>query len=153
MTSVFPFVDQGPRTAIVEAIVDNPGRRFLSGQYVQMQFVTGERAEALTVPRAAVSRMGGKTTVWVVKDGRAEPREVTTGLESPQRVEITRGLTGDERVIARGHEGLYAGARVAEASGAADAPTQKTMPETPEKPVSPGPSRDKDGPGMPGMRH
>jgi multidrug efflux pump subunit AcrA (membrane-fusion protein) len=153
VTSVFPFVDQGPRTAVVEAIVDNSGRRFVSGQYVQMEFVTGERAEALTVPRSAVSRMGGKTTVWVVKDGRAEPREVTTGLESPQRVEISRGLTGDERVIARGHEGLYAGARVAETSGAVDAPTQKTMPETPEKPASPEPSRDKGGPGMPGMRH
>lgn len=153
VTSVFPFVDQGPRTAVVEAVVDNPGRRFLPGQYVQMEFVTGERAEALTVPRGAVARMGGKATVWVVKDGRAEPREVTTGLESPQRIEIARGLTGDERVIARGHEGLYAGARVAEASGAADAPTQKTMPETPEKPASPGTPRDKGEPGMPGMRH
>ena len=152
MTSVFPFVDPGPRTAVVEAVVDNPGRRFLSGQYVQMEFVTGERAGALTVLRAAVSRMGGKTTVWVVQDGRAEPREVTTGLESPERIEITRGLRGDERVIARGHEGLYAGARVAEASGGADAPTQKTMPRRREA-GSPGPSRDKGGPGMPGMRH
>jgi hypothetical protein len=32
-------------------------------------------------------------------------------------VEIVRGLTGSERVVARGHEGLYAGARVREATG------------------------------------
>ena len=137
VTSVFPFVDQGPRTAVVEAVVDNSGRRLLPGQYVQMEFVTGERAEALTVPRGAVARMGGKATVWVVKDGRAEPREVTTGLEGPERIEIARGLTGDERVIARGHDGLYAGARVVDVGGT--------------KPASSGAQSEKDIPGMPGM--
>jgi multidrug efflux pump subunit AcrA (membrane-fusion protein) len=144
VTSVFPFVDQGPRTAVVEAVVENAGRRFLPGQYVQIEFVTGERSDALTVPRGVVSRLGGKATVWVVKDGRAEPREVATGLENPDRVEISRGLSGDERVIVRGHEGLYAGARVADVSGAAPAPKKSgtddtTMPGMkmpPEKPVT-----------------
>jgi RND family efflux transporter MFP subunit len=124
VTAVFPFVDQGPRTAVVEAIVDNAGRRFLPGQYVSMRFVTGERDGALAVPRTAVVRMGGKTTVWVLDGDRAQPREVTTGLDNPERVEIVTGLAGPERVVARGHEGLYAGARVVDAAapGAAPAP-------------------------------
>ena len=113
VTSVFPFVDQGARTAVVEAIVQNDGRRLLPGQYVQMQFVTGERADALTVPRGAVARMGGKASVWVLKgEDQVEPVEVTTGLENPERVEILKGLEGGERVVTRGHEGLYAGAQV-----------------------------------------
>jgi len=139
VTAVFPFVDQGPRTAVVEAVVDNPGRRFLPGQYVTMQFVTGERAAALTVPARAVSRMGPKATVWTVKEDRAEPRTVTTGLEGPDRVEIAQGLTGDERVIVQGHEGLYAGARIRDISGAGPA-----APEPGEAP--------KAMPGMPGMK-
>jgi multidrug efflux pump subunit AcrA (membrane-fusion protein) len=122
VTSVFPFVDQGPRTAVVEATFENAGRRFLPGQYVTMQFVTGERSGALAVPVHAVTRMGGQATVWVVREGRAEPRPVTVGLEGSDRVEITQGLTGDERVIVRGHEGLYAGARVSDtATSARDA--------------------------------
>ena len=133
VTSVFPFVDQGPRTAVVEAVVDNRDRRLLPGQYVAMQLVTGERADALTVPRGAVARLGGAAKVWVVSDGRAEPREVTTGLEGPERVEVIRGLTGSERVVARGHEGLYAGARVREtptAGGAgARAPAAPARPD------------------------
>jgi multidrug efflux pump subunit AcrA (membrane-fusion protein) len=124
VTSVFPFVDQGPRTAVVEAMVDNAGRRLLPGQYITMQFVTGERSDALSVPRGAVRRLGGKASVWVVQDGRVQLREVTTGLESPERVEITRGLTEGERVVARGHEGLYAGARVAEVSAPAAPPAE-----------------------------
>ena len=119
VTSVFPFVDQGPRTAVVEAIVDNRDRRLLPGQYVTVTFVTGERPDALTVPRGAVARLGGAARIWVVADGRAEPREVMTGFEGQERVEITRGLIGSERVVARGHENLYAGARVSDVTDSA----------------------------------
>lgn len=139
VTSVFPFVDQGPRTAVVEALVDNTARRFLPGQYVTMQFVTGERAAAVTVPAGAVTRMGGTATVWVVKDGHAEPRAVVTGLQNPERVEIAQGLEGDEDVITRGHEGLYAGARVSDASSPRAAPSR-------------APDGAPDMPGMPGMK-
>jgi membrane fusion protein (multidrug efflux system) len=117
VTSVVPFVDQGARTAVVEAIVDNASRRFLPGQYVTMRLVTGERADAVVVPRGSVSRLGGRSTVWVAKDDKAEPREVVVGLEGPDRIEIVRGLEAGERVVTRGHEGLYAGATLAEVAG------------------------------------
>ncbi|HSB68469.1 MAG TPA: FixH family protein [Candidatus Methylomirabilis sp.] len=122
VTSVSPFVDQGSRTAVVEAVVDNAGRRFLPGQYVQMQFTTGERADALTVPTGAVSRLGGKATVWVLTgEDQVEPREVTTGGENPERVAILKGLGEGERIVTRGLEGLYAGARVSVVAAAAPA--------------------------------
>jgi multidrug efflux pump subunit AcrA (membrane-fusion protein) len=117
VTSVFPFVDPGARTAVVEALVDNAGRRYLPGQYVRMEFVTGERLDALGVPRTAVERRNGRAAVWVVKDDRAERRDVEVGLEGADAVEITSGLVAGERVVSRGREGLYPGARVAE-SGA-----------------------------------
>jgi RND family efflux transporter MFP subunit len=129
VTSVFPFVDQGSRTAVVEAMVDNHDRRLLPGQYVTMTFVTGERSDAVTVPRGAVVRLGGAAKVWVVADSRAEPREVTTGLEGDDRVEILQGLRSDERVVASGHENLYAGARVTEATRASSAPDARSMRE------------------------
>ena len=119
VTSVFPFVDQGPRTAVVEALVDNPTRRLLPGQYGAMTIVIGERPGALTVPRAAVARLGRASTVWVARDGLAVRRDVITGLENGDRVEIRSGLAEGERVVARGREALYAGARVVEARGAA----------------------------------
>lgn len=137
VTSVFPFVDQGPRTAVVEAIVDNANRRLLPGQYVTMQFVTGERPDALSVPRSSVVRLGGKASLWVVLNDRAERREVATGFENADRVEVTRGLTGTERVIVAGHEGLYAGARVAEAKGHGTPGASPSAPAKSEAPASP----------------
>jgi len=127
VTSVVPFVDSGARTAVVEAVVENTGRRLLPGQYVQMQFVTGGRQDAVMVPRRAVARMGEKATVWVLKDGdRVEPREVVTGLENSERVEILTGLQGGERVVAMGHEGLYADARVSDVSAGTPASQEAT---------------------------
>ena len=123
VTAVFPFEDQGSRTAVVEAVIDNPGRRFLPGQYVTMEFVTGQRGTALTLPAAAVSRLGPDAMVWVDKEGRAESRPVTTELQSADRIEITRGLEAGERVVVHGRDGLYAGARIREmAAGPAGAP-------------------------------
>jgi HlyD family secretion protein len=143
VTAVFPFVEQGPRTAVVEALVDNAGRHLLPGQYVTMQFSTGRREQALIVPATAVVRMGGKATVWVVKDGRAEPRPVVTGLQSADRVEIVDGLSLAEHLITRGQEGLYAGAKVSEVAG-----TSQPFPTAgPQQEPSPMPGM-KDMPGM-----
>jgi multidrug efflux pump subunit AcrA (membrane-fusion protein) len=119
VTAVFPFVDPGGRTAVVEAIADNPGRRLFPGQFVTMRFVTGSQAQALSVPQGAVVRLGGRATVWTVEGEEVQPREVTTGLETAERVEILSGLEAGQRVVVRGHEGLYAGAHVRMA-GAAD---------------------------------
>ena len=134
VTAVFPFVEQGPRTAVVEALIDNVGRRFLPGQYVMLEFVTGARGDALTVPRGAVVRLGGIAKVWVAKDGRAEPRQVVTGLEGADRVEVVQGLEADARVIVRGQEALYAGARVTDISGTPGMKVQEEKPATKEAP-------------------
>ena len=94
VTSVFPFVDQGARTGVVEAIVDNAARRLLPGQYVQMEFVTGEQPRALTVPRAAIVRMGGKARVWVVDGDRAQPRQCRCARASGPVLARCRGGGG-----------------------------------------------------------
>ena len=143
VTSVFPFVDPGARTAVVEAIVDNRDRALLPGQYVTMQFVTGERPEALTVPRAAIRRMAGSARVWVAQDGQVQPRPVEIGLEGAQRVEVTAGVKAGEQVVVRGAEGLYAGAQI---SAASDASAASAPPRAAEQGASaPAPARKETG--------
>jgi HlyD family secretion protein len=155
VTAVFPFVEQGPRTAVVEVLVDNAARRLLPGQYVTMQFSTGQRGQALIVPATGVVRMGGKATVWIVKDGRAEPRSVVTGLQSADRVEIVDGLSATDHLVARGQEGLYTGAKVIEVAGTPQptSPTAGQQQEPPEMKDIPGmkaptatPTKPKEGP-------
>lgn len=61
-----------------------------------------EKSDALLVPTEAVMRRGGRQTVVVEKDdGTTEVRPVDTGINDGFRVEITKGLTDGETVIAR----------------------------------------------------
>jgi len=154
VTAVFPFVEQGSRTAVVEALVDNVARRLLPGQYVTMQFATEQRDQALIAPVSAIVRTGGRAIVWAVREGRAESRPVVTGLQSTSAVEIVEGLTGSERLIVRGQEGLYVGARVSEVGAAAQPPISITEPRQEGspmldmpgmKPATDGPTKPKEG--------
>ena len=60
-----------------------------------------EERSALTVPRTAVrSPQGANPSVIVVRrDGRQELRQVATGLQSADRVQILAGVGLGERVL------------------------------------------------------
>ncbi len=64
------------------------------------------------VPQEAVLVRGGRKLVFVVEDGRAKWRYVTTGLENERYVEILEGAKEGESVIVEGHLILAHDARV-----------------------------------------
>lgn len=134
VTSVFPFAETSSRTAVVEAVAENPGRRFLPGQYVVMEFELGDRVDVVSVPKGAVQRVGEHAYVWTENDGAASRRPVKLGPADSERVGILDGLRAGETVIVSGHENLYAGAKVAVADARGPAPRDvaqatKPMPE------------------------
>jgi len=66
----------------------------------------------IRVPAAAVRERNGKTEVWLVRDGRLEPRAVEAGPVSAGFREIRSGLSGGERLLTSGVETPTAGMRV-----------------------------------------
>ena len=64
------------------------------------------------LPAAAVRESGGKTVVWLVRNGRLESREVEAGPVSAGFREVSRGLAGGELVMIGGVESPVAGMRV-----------------------------------------
>jgi hypothetical protein len=142
VTSVFPFAETSSRTAVVEAVAENPGRRFLPGQYVVMEFELGDRVDVVSVPKGAVQRVGEHAFVWTENDGAASRRAVKLGPADSERVGILDGLRAGETVIVSGHENLYAGAKVAVADARGSAPRDvaqatKPMPEMKGMPAPP----------------
>lgn len=70
----------------------------LSGTYATVD-LAGPPAEALTVPAAAVARLGQMERVFVVTGDRAQLRLVKTGATRGERTEILAGLAAGERVV------------------------------------------------------
>ena len=68
--------------------------------YADVGLEVQNHADALTVPVQAVQHQNGKSTVLMVdQQNRVQPREIQTGLEDPNRVEVLAGLNEGDRVI------------------------------------------------------
>jgi multidrug efflux pump subunit AcrA (membrane-fusion protein) len=113
VTSIFPQTNNDTRTVVVEAVIDNPQGRLLSGQYLEMTLLTNSQNNALSVPQEAVVDYNGEPSVWVMAGTVAERRTVETGMVNGERIAITSGLNPGDQVITSGHSRLVPGVQVA----------------------------------------
>jgi RND family efflux transporter MFP subunit len=102
---VNPAADVASRTVKVFVEVPNAAGTLRSGLFVKGEIVTGERANVLTAPRAAILSwdLAQKQAVLYALEGEtARKRTVTTGATSGDEVEIVSGLAKGDRVVTRG---------------------------------------------------
>ena len=109
---VDPVVRLPARTIQVKARVPNPRRNLQAGMFVDVRLATDVRPKAVVVPEEAVVATQAGTTVWAVKDGKVERREVRLGVRSPGEVEILQGVAAGEAVVVGGQAMLQPGAPV-----------------------------------------
>lgn len=112
--AVSPGVREAAGREVGEVIgeIADPGRSLPPNASVNVQIVTGEKAGALAIPRAALFRDGQKRFVYRLEDGRARRQDVSVGLVGLNDVEITAGLKDNDTVILPGTLPLSDGVRV-----------------------------------------
>jgi RND family efflux transporter MFP subunit len=117
-------VDPATRQVKVYVSVPNGDRRLAGDLFASGRIVLGEAKGALAIPAAGVRRDADGSLVWVVTDGKAEERRVTTGLldETRELVEIRSGLKEGENAVISPIEGLVPGEPVQVAGETAPAP-------------------------------
>ena len=109
---VFPELDERTRTRTAEAALTGPVD-LIPGMFARIQVTLERFPEALTVPAHSLAvSPGGVRSVFLVKDGKAVQRELTTGLEVDGRVQVLAGLQEGDRVIIAGQEKLKDGTAV-----------------------------------------
>lgn len=98
---IYPTIDPDTRTTKVRVVLPNNELRFKPGMYATLRIVGIRRPSALTVVRGAVLSTGQRHIVFVREaGGRLAPREVVVGATIGDRVEILRGLSAGETVVA-----------------------------------------------------
>jgi cobalt-zinc-cadmium efflux system membrane fusion protein len=103
--SVGAIIDTKSRTARVRIVLDNARGVLKPGMFatVSIQGTSGERRRGLYVPAAAVQRLGGGHTVFVVRAENAfEPRPVGVAPSGGEWIEVVRGLSAGERIVTNG---------------------------------------------------
>jgi len=118
---VIPTADRQRATVQVKVRILDHDPRILPEMGARVDFLEPEGAAPaagaplpprLRVPAAAVREHEGRTVVWLVREGRLEPRPVDAGPVSGGFREIRSGLAGGELLMGGGVETPRAGMRV-----------------------------------------
>jgi HlyD family secretion protein len=84
--------------------IDNTKLELLPNVNVDVHILVKERPNALVVPRAAVRYDNGQHLVFVYGGDKIHRRDITVGIASAQKYEVTSGLQEGDRVVLPGDQ-------------------------------------------------
>jgi Cu(I)/Ag(I) efflux system membrane fusion protein len=100
---VYPTIDPKTRTLRARLRFDNPDETLKPNMYADVRIYAGPKRDVLSVPREALIRTGhAERVVVALGEGKFSAREVVSGMESGDWVEIVSGLAEGERVVVSG---------------------------------------------------
>ncbi|MDA0710886.1 MAG: efflux RND transporter periplasmic adaptor subunit, partial [bacterium] len=110
--AINPVLDPATRTFRAVGLVGNPHLLLRPGMFVQAEIITESRKDVVLISRKLVQRRRSQKVVFVEEEGRAQQRDVETGLEDKLNVEILSGLGVGDHLITSNYETLRPRTRV-----------------------------------------
>lgn len=106
-------LDRSTRTMQVEIDVPNPKYELSPGMYANVTVRVRNAPDALTIPLQALHRGEDKTTVLLVNaQDHVEERQIQTGIEGANRIQVVSGLNEGDQVIVGSSSEYHPGQRV-----------------------------------------
>jgi len=96
-------IDPDTRTVKVRTEVANPDSRLKPDMFANVEIVTDVNRAAISIPQSAVLNDDGKSVVFVAEGNGYKARQVTTGIQNANQVEIVEGLNAGDRVVVKGN--------------------------------------------------
>ncbi|HYZ85769.1 MAG TPA: efflux RND transporter periplasmic adaptor subunit, partial [Bryobacteraceae bacterium] len=88
------------RNTEVEIDVPNPSKKILPGMVAEVLLTVDSRPDTLTIPVQALSNLGGNRYVMTVGgDGVLAEKQIQTGFESAESVEVLSGLAENDDIV------------------------------------------------------
>lgn len=109
VTEVLPDADRIKKSFLVKIAFDEPPAGLRSGMTAEVNVIVDERPNVLLAPVDAVDPTGA---AWIIVDGRAQRRQVRTGVHDLSRVELVAGVEEGEQLVIAGGDALEQGRRV-----------------------------------------
>jgi membrane fusion protein (multidrug efflux system) len=103
------LADPRARTTRVEIEVPNTDRLLRSGQIVTVVLLQRILEGVILIPLDSVIPLEKEYRVYVVEDGKAQPRTVKLGFFRGRSVRVLSGLAAGESLIVEGHHYVSAG--------------------------------------------
>jgi HlyD family secretion protein len=92
--------DRETREFVMDVRLKDLPENWMIGQRAEVFIETGRKTDALRMPLRFLQWREGKSGVFVTEGGQATWRDVTLGLRGRETVEVLRGLSAGEKVVA-----------------------------------------------------
>jgi RND family efflux transporter MFP subunit len=99
-------------TYTIKVNMDNSDGKYKAGLYAEVYFAKSRSDNALTLTRNSVLHANDEYYVFVENNGTVTKTIVTVGIDTGDRIEVTSGLSGNERVVSKGQTYLKDGNEV-----------------------------------------
>jgi len=98
--AVDPMVDPDTRTIVARALYPNSDEELKPGRFASIRVLLSQIENTIAIPtQAVIPEMGGEK-VFIIRNGKAEEREIRTGLRTESHIQILEGLEfGDTLLI------------------------------------------------------
>ena len=114
------------RTMLAEVDVPNPDLTLSTGMTAEATIILQKQKNVLTIPAGAVLKGSGQPYVLIVDAAnKVQKVPVAVGIQGPDRVEITQGLSEHQSVIVSGQENYEAGQVVVPETSTISMPKQE----------------------------
>lgn len=109
--AISPLIEEGGRSILVRARVDNAEGLLRPGMFARVQLITDE-SMAVVVPEASLSPSGQLQYVFRVTEGQAERVAIRIGERRAGLVEVLEGLEPGDKVVVAGLQRMRPGSPV-----------------------------------------
>ncbi|KAB3534836.1 efflux RND transporter periplasmic adaptor subunit [Alkaliphilus pronyensis] len=86
----------------VEIVIKNSDKKYSSGSFAYVEILLAQKQEAIIIPKKALLYDEELVYVFINKNGRAEKKYLTLGIDGGEMIEVVKGLTTGDQVIVKG---------------------------------------------------
>jgi multidrug efflux pump subunit AcrA (membrane-fusion protein) len=109
---ITPGIRLESRTASIEVLIPFD-QSIKPGMSASLEIVISSKSNVLAIPQdAMIVKPNGEKFVFIVEDGIAKAKKITTGIESNTEIEVTSGLKEGDKVVVLGQDNLKDGVKV-----------------------------------------
>jgi len=112
ISEISPAISTETRTFKGKILIDNPNLKLRPGMFVKADIVVDRAESAIIIPKEVIMSNRNRKYVFVVERNTAYFRNITTGLEDENNIQVTEGLSENEYLVTRGYETLRDNSRV-----------------------------------------
>ncbi|GAA5028599.1 hemolysin D [Marivirga lumbricoides] len=106
ISQISPIIDADTRTFKSVLQINNDKRLLRPGMFIKAAILSEQRDSTIVIPKETVISRQDAKVVFIVENGIATEKAITTGLETMDEIEVLSGLKINDRLVVSGFETL-----------------------------------------------